>query len=73
MTLGTPIDVYDAEHASSLLKSVGDDAVKMAIRDLQEQNVVSMLVRDPTKQKPGRTFKISDQSVSVLIPCDGNS
>ena len=60
MTLGTHNDDYDVDKASRLLGSVGDVPVKIAVRDLQERGIVSMLVKDPTKPRPGRTLKISD-------------
>ena len=69
MTLATPNDVYDADRASQLLHGVDKDAYNIAARDLQEQNVVSMLVRDPKKSKPGRPLKISDQSVATTDHC----
>lgn len=65
MTLGTPTEAYDIDQGSLVLKSVGDDVVKAAARDLQEQGVVSLVVSDPKKSRPGRTLKISDPCVSL--------
>lgn len=59
MTLGTPNEAYDASKASNLLSAVGE-AVGVAVEELLERGVLSKLVRDPTKHRPGRTLKISD-------------
>ena len=66
MTLGTPNDAYDVDRASHLLSSVGDAPVKVAVHDLQARGVISLLARDPTKPKPGRTLKISDVYVIAI-------
>ncbi len=63
MTLGTPNESYDTDHASCLLRSAGDTSVKRAMAELLERGVVSKLVRDPSKPKPGRTLKISETYV----------
>lgn len=60
MALGTPNERYDAEAASSLLHAIGDQAVSTATSNLLGRGVLSKLVRDPTKQKPGRQLKISE-------------
>lgn len=60
MTLGTPSETYDADRAASLLKSVGQEVVDVAVKDMLERGVISKLVRDPKKNKPGRLLKISD-------------
>ena len=60
MTLGTPNDTYDANRAAQLLHGVGQENVTTAVTDLLERGVISKLVRDPKKPKPGRTFKISE-------------
>ncbi|EKM60813.1 uncharacterized protein PHACADRAFT_179990 [Phanerochaete carnosa HHB-10118-sp] len=66
MTLGTPNDTYDAQKASHLLSLAGDEAVGAVVEDLLEHGVLSKLVRDPTKHKPGRTLKISDGNLGAL-------
>lgn len=66
MTLGTPNEAYDSDHASHLLQSAGQSSVKAAMTELLENNVLSKLVRDPKKPKPGRTLKISETCVSIL-------
>jgi len=60
MTLGTPNDIYDPESASQMLRSIGEDAVATATRNLLSRGVLSKLVRDPHKSKPGRLLKISE-------------
>ncbi|GJE87719.1 hypothetical protein PsYK624_038020 [Phanerochaete sordida] len=66
MTLGTPNDAYDAQKASHLLSGVGDKVVGAVVEDLLDRNVLSKLVRDPTRHKPGRTLKISDVNQGAL-------
>lgn len=61
MTLATPNETYDAEQAADLLKSAGQEAVDTAVKGMLERGVVSKLVRDPKKNKPGRLLKIADQ------------
>ena len=63
MTLGTPNEVYDVDKASRLLSLLGDETVGTAAEELLERGVLSKLVRDPTKHKPGRSLKISDAYV----------
>lgn len=60
MVLGTPKETYDAETAATLLKSVGEQAVKEATKIMLERNILSKVVRDPSKPRPGRTLKIAD-------------
>lgn len=60
MALGTPNESYDSEAASLMLKSVGEQHVKIASTDLLDRGVLSKLVRDPSKPKPGRTLRISE-------------
>ncbi|KAF5377206.1 hypothetical protein D9615_006321 [Tricholomella constricta] len=60
MTLGTPHERYDPEPASTLLRSVGEQYVSVATKNLLSRGVLSKLVRDPQKQKPGRQLKISE-------------
>ena len=60
MALGTPNDTYDLDAASALLKSVGESPVTAATADLLERGVLSKVVRDPSKSKPGRTLRISE-------------
>lgn len=60
MVFGTPNELYDSESATHLLYSVGDQCVSVARSNLLQQGVLSKLVRDPKKPKPGRMLKISD-------------
>ena len=60
MTLGTPHERYDAELASTLLHTIGEQYVSVATKNLLSRGVLSKLVRDPQKQKPGRQLKISE-------------
>lgn len=60
MTLGTPNEYYDTDKASQLLHGVGQQASSEALNNLLKQSVVSKLVRDPSKDLPGRRFKISE-------------
>lgn len=60
MALGTPNERYDPESASTLLHNVGEQYVSPAARNLLNRGVLSKLVRDPQKQKPGRQLKISE-------------
>lgn len=66
MTLSTPNEIYDSENASRLLTSVGEDSVTTAMRDMLENGVLSRVVRDPKRTKPGRMLKISESSVCYL-------
>ena len=66
IALGTPNEIYDAEVASRMLASAGEAAVKVAIADLLERGMISKVVRDPTKSKPGRLMKISEVLVIHL-------
>jgi Family of unknown function (DUF6581) len=63
MALGSPHESYDAESASNLLRSVGEQAVAVATKNLMSRGILSKLVRDPQKQKPGRQLKISEMYV----------
>lgn len=60
MVSGTPHECYEAERASNLLRSVGDAPIDCARSNLLARGVLSKLVRDPQKQKPGRQLKISE-------------
>lgn len=60
MVFGTPSELYDADSATRLLHGAGDQCVSVAKSNLLHQGVLSKLVRDPKKPKPGRTLKISD-------------
>jgi oxalate---CoA ligase len=73
MTLATPNEIYDADCAAELLKSVGQEAVDIAVKGMLERGVISKLVRDPKKNKPGRQLKIADQCgfpVSPISHCN---
>ena len=63
MVLGTSKDSYDAETAAALLKSIGENAVKEATKIMLDRNILSKIVRDPSKPRPGRTLKIAEAYV----------
>lgn len=63
MTLTTPNESYNPDNGSRLLVSAGESFVKVAMSDLLDRGVVSKVVRDPKKSKPGRLLKISEVSV----------
>lgn len=60
MALGTPHENYDAEVASRFLHNVGEDIVGSATKNLLNRGVLAKVIRDPSKQAPGRLLKISD-------------
>ena len=60
MVLGTPNESYDFEMGAALLRPIGEEAVSKTTVDLLNRGVLSKLVRDPAKVKPGRTLKISE-------------
>ncbi|KAF8559362.1 hypothetical protein OG21DRAFT_1594769 [Imleria badia] len=66
MVFGTPSELYDSDSATRLLHSAGDQCVSVARSNLLHQGVLSKLVRDPKKQKPGRMLKISDANLNGL-------
>ncbi|KAK2461682.1 hypothetical protein APHAL10511_006145 [Amanita phalloides] len=66
MVLGMPHERYDAERASNLMRSAGESAIECARKNLLERGVLSKLVRDPQKQKPGRQLKISEASQNAI-------
>ncbi|GLB36492.1 putative B-block binding subunit of TFIIIC [Lyophyllum shimeji] len=73
MTLGTPHERYDPEPASTLLRNIGEQYVSVATKNLLSRGVLSKLVRDPQKQKPGRQLKISEVNQNAIggsIPRD---
>ncbi|KAG5651227.1 hypothetical protein H0H81_009422 [Sphagnurus paluster] len=73
MTLGTPHERYDPEPASALLRNVGEQYVSIATKNLLSRGVLSKLVRDPQKEKPGRQLKISESNQNAIggsIPRD---
>lgn len=59
--MGTPNEIYDAQVATDLLESVGENSVQIATMNLLARGVLSKTVRDPQKLKPGRTLKISER------------
>lgn len=63
MVLSTSKEAYDPEAAAALLKSIGEESVKTATRLMLSRNVLSKMVRDISKPRPGRTLKISDSYV----------
>ncbi|KAL0071703.1 hypothetical protein AAF712_000625 [Marasmius tenuissimus] len=60
MVLSTPSELYDPERAAAMLHEVGEEDVSIATKGLLAQGVLSKLVRDPNKTRPGRQLKISD-------------
>lgn len=60
MVFGMSTEHYDADLAAEMLHSVGDQSVSLATSNLLRRGVLSKVVRDPKKMKPGRTLKISD-------------
>ena len=74
MVIGTPDASYSADEAAALLHKAGNGAISAAMDRLLSRNVLSKLVKDPTKAVPGRTLKISemsnfliDSSIKLLI------
>lgn len=66
MVFGTPNEIYDPESGARVLRSIGKEHVSLAMTDLLAQGVLSKLVRDPKKPKPGRTLKISDNNLNIV-------
>ncbi|KAM5532192.1 hypothetical protein V8D89_014148 [Ganoderma adspersum] len=66
MALGNPNETYDADVASRLLKGVGEEPVRLTTTELLNRGVLAKTIRDPTKTKPGRTLKISDNNFNSL-------
>ncbi|KAL4080394.1 hypothetical protein V8B97DRAFT_1863880 [Scleroderma yunnanense] len=66
MVFGTPSELYDPDSGARLLHSVGRKPVSAAISHLLSQGVLSKLMRDPKKPKPGRTLKISDINLNAI-------
>ncbi|KIJ68695.1 hypothetical protein HYDPIDRAFT_81586 [Hydnomerulius pinastri MD-312] len=66
MVFGTPSELYDFDIATCLLRSVGRQPVSIAQTSLLERGVLSRLVRDRGKPKPGRTLKISDANSNAI-------
>jgi oxalate---CoA ligase len=60
MVLGTPSENYIPSRGAALLRSVGEQAVSKAKDNLLSRGVVSKVVRDPQRLRPGRTLKISE-------------
>ena len=73
MVLGTQNDVYDADHASYVLGSVGEAEIKKAMQELMQQGVASKVVRDPKKTRPGRMLKISEAYAFAFASRDGDT
>lgn len=66
MVFGTPNEIYDPDSGARILRSVGKEHVFLAMTNLLSQGVLSKLVRDPKKPKPGRTLKVSDNNLNVV-------
>jgi hypothetical protein len=70
MAMASPPEHYDSEQASLLLKSCGDESIKLATKNLLSQGVLAKLQRDPKKLGPGRLLKISESCVYPIVPND---
>ncbi|PPQ63697.1 hypothetical protein CVT24_004277 [Panaeolus cyanescens] len=66
MAMGTPPEHYDSVQASALLKSRGDAQISAAIQGLLLRGVLSKTQRDPSKHKPGRQLKISENNQNAI-------
>ncbi|OAX37287.1 hypothetical protein K503DRAFT_866963 [Rhizopogon vinicolor AM-OR11-026] len=66
MVFGMPAEHYDADLAATMLHRVGDQPVSLATSNLLRRGVLSKVVRDPKKMKPGRTLKISDVNLNAI-------
>ncbi|KIK99780.1 hypothetical protein PAXRUDRAFT_445053 [Paxillus rubicundulus Ve08.2h10] len=66
MVFGAPSELYNPVSATKLLHSAGEQSVSLARTNLLQQGVLSKLVRDPKKTKPGRTLKISDTNLNAI-------
>lgn len=60
MVFGSPAESYTPEAGSEILNQFGKSLVNTATKRLLENGVLSKLVKDPTKQRPGRQLKISE-------------
>ncbi|KZV74696.1 hypothetical protein PENSPDRAFT_741986 [Peniophora sp. CONT] len=71
MTFSTPADRYSTDRANALLRDLGPpqdnpQIVALAQKNLQDLGVVSKLVYDPKKPRPGRTMKISEANSNAI-------
>ncbi|KAG1828698.1 hypothetical protein EV424DRAFT_1471098 [Suillus variegatus] len=66
MVFGMSSEHYDADLAAEMLHSVGDQSVSLATSNLLRRGVLSKVVRDPKKMKPGRTLKISEVNLNAI-------
>ncbi|KAG2045206.1 hypothetical protein BDR03DRAFT_989022 [Suillus americanus] len=66
MVFGMSTEHYDADLAAELLHSAGNQSVSLATSNLLQRGVLSRVVRDPKKMKPGRTLKISDVNLNAI-------
>ena len=61
MVFGTSSEDYDPHRAADLLRSVGEEQLVSKAKDnLLNLGVLSKVVKDPNKPKPGRTLKVSE-------------
>jgi len=60
MVFGTPNENYVPSRGAAMLRSAGKGTVTRAKDRLLSRGVLSKLVKDPQKPKPGRTLKISE-------------
>ncbi|OCH96710.1 hypothetical protein OBBRIDRAFT_787280 [Obba rivulosa] len=73
MTLGTPNDIYDSQIASDMLSVIGEEPIKTVTSNLLSRGILSKVIRDPKKMKPGRALKISEINQNALsgsVPTD---
>ncbi|TFK57634.1 hypothetical protein OE88DRAFT_1620407 [Heliocybe sulcata] len=66
VVLGTPNEVYDPDAASRMLHQIGEEPVSKATSNMLERGVLSKLIRDPSKPRPGRTLRISEVNQNAI-------
>ncbi|KAF8506874.1 hypothetical protein F5888DRAFT_45373 [Russula emetica] len=66
MVFGTPNENYMPSRGAALLRSVGEGAVSKAKDNLLSRGVLSKVVKDPQRPRPGRTLKISEINQNAL-------
>ncbi|KZT22146.1 hypothetical protein NEOLEDRAFT_1138493 [Neolentinus lepideus HHB14362 ss-1] len=66
IVLGTPNEVYDPDVASRMLHQISEEPVSKATANMLDRGVLSKLIRDPLKPRPGRTLKISEMNQNAL-------
>ena len=63
MVLSTPSEHYNQNRASALLEGLSDETVSRASTILLDFGVLSKVVYDPNKSRPGKMLRISDMFV----------